>query len=152
MGITTPLSPVPSIVLGSEEVNVLEMADAYATMANEGIHHAPQSIGKVVFPNGRVEKAKVRGNRVISAGVAYTVDKILEQNTSYAGGTARSMPIYYSGRSAGKTGTTSNYVDAWFCGFNPKLATAVWMGYPQGAIPMPGVFGATYALPIWGTF
>jgi penicillin-binding protein 1A len=152
MGITTPLSPVPSIVLGSEEVNVLEMADAYATMANEGIHHAPQSIEKVVFPNGRVEKAKVRGNRVLSPGVAYTVDKILEQNTSYAGGTARSMPIYYSGRSAGKTGTTSNYVDAWFCGFNPKLATAVWMGYPQGAIPMPGVFGATYALPIWGTF
>jgi penicillin-binding protein 1A len=84
--------------------------------------------------------------------VAYTVDKILEQNTSYAGGTAASMPNYYTGRSAGKTGTTSNYVDAWFCGFNPRLATAVWMGYPQGSIPMPGVFGATYSLPIWGTF
>ena len=56
------------------------------------------------------------------------------------------------GRSAGKTGTTSNYVDAWFCGFNPRLATAVWMGYPQGSVAMPGVFGATYSLPIWGTF
>ena len=156
MGITTPLVAEPSIVLGSEEVNVLEMADAYATMANEGIHHAPQAIEKVVFPDGRVVKTKVKGNRVISQGVAYVVDKILEQNTSYAGGTARSMPIYYAGRSAGKTGTTSNYVDAWFCGFNPRLATAVWMGYTQGSQPMyingGPVFGATFSLPIWGTF
>ena len=151
MGITTPLVAEPSIVLGSEDVNVLEMADAYATMADEGIHHAPQAIEKVVFPNGRVVKTKVKGNRVISPGVAYVVDKILEQNTSYAGGTASSMPNYYTGRSAGKTGTTSNYVDAWFCGFNPKLATAVWMGYPLGG-SMPRVFGATYSLPIWGTF
>ena len=152
MGITTPLVAEPSIVLGSENVNVLEMADAYATMANEGIHHAPQAIEKVVFPNGRVVRTKVKGNRVLSPGVAYTVDKILEQNTSYAGGTARAMPNYYAGRSAGKTGTTSNYVDAWFCGFNPRLATAVWMGYPQASTPMPGVFGATYCIPIWGTF
>jgi penicillin-binding protein 1A len=152
MGVTTKLDPVPSVVLGSEDVNVLEMADAYATMANEGIHHAPQAIEKVVFSNGRVAKTRIRGNRVMSPGVAYVVDKILEQNTSYAGGTAASMPNYYTGRSAGKTGTTSNYVDAWFCGFNPKLATAVWMGYPQGSIAMPRVFGATYSLPIWGTF
>jgi penicillin-binding protein 1A len=152
MGVTTPLTPVPSVVLGSEDVNVLEMADAYATMADEGVHHAPQCIEKVVFPDGRVAKTKTTGNRVISPGVAYVADKILEQNTSYAGGTAASMPNYYAGRSAGKTGTTSNYVDAWFCGFNPRLATAVWMGYPQGSIPMPGVFGATYSLPIWGTF
>ena len=152
MGITTKLTAVPSVVLGSEDVNVLEMADAYATMANEGIHHSPQAIEKVVFPNGRVAKTRIKGNRVISAGVAYTVDKILEQNTSYSGGTARTMPNYYTGRSAGKTGTTDNYVDAWFCGFNPRLATAVWMGYPQGSITMPDVFGATYSLPIWGTF
>ena len=44
------------------------------------------------------------------------------------------MPSYYTGRSAGKTGTTDNYNDAWFCGFNPKLAAAVWMGFPQGDI------------------
>jgi penicillin-binding protein 1A len=152
MGVTSKLTPIPSIVLGSEDVNVLEMADAYATMASEGVHHAPQAIEKVVFPNGKVVKTKIKGNRVLSAGVAYTVDKILEQNTSSAGGTAASMPNYYKGRSAGKTGTTDNYVDAWFDGFNPRLATAVWMGYPQGSIPMPGVFGATYSLPIWGTF
>jgi penicillin-binding protein 1A len=152
MGITTPLVAEPSVVLGSEGVNALEMADAYATMANEGVHHAPQAIEKVLFPNGRLVKAKIRGNRVLSPGVAYTVDKILEQNTSYSGGTARAMPDYYTGRSAGKTGTTDNFYDAWFCGFNPKLATAVWMGYPQASIAMNDVFGATYCVPIWGTF
>ncbi len=151
MGVTTKLIAEPSIVLGSEDVNVLEMADAYATMASEGIHHSPQAIEKVVFPNGRVVKTRIKGNRVLSAGVAYTVDKILEQNTSYAGGTAASMPNYYRGRSAGKTGTTDNYKDAWFNGFNPKLATAVWMGYIDSR-PMYHVFGATYSLPIWGTF
>jgi len=152
MGITTKLEPLPSIVLGSEDVNVLEMANAYATFAAEGIRHTPQAIAKVVFPNGKVRKAHVKGVRVAPAGACYVVDKILEINTSYAGGTAASMPDYYTGRSAGKTGTTDNYEDAWFDGFNPKLATAVWMGYPKGEIAMPDVFGATYSLPIWGTF
>ena len=151
MGVTTKLMAVPSIVLGSEDVNVLEMADAYATMASEGVHHSPQAIEKVVFPNGRTVKTRIKGNRVLAAGVAYTVDKILEINTSYAGGTAASMANYYRGRSAGKTGTTDNYKDAWFNGFNPKLATAVWMGYIDSR-PMHDVFGATYSLPIWGTF
>ena len=62
------------------------------------------------------------------------------------------MPSYYPGVAAGKTGTTENSADAWFCGFDPKLATAVWMGYPQAEIPMPGVQGATYCVPIWGRY
>lgn len=150
MGITSPLDAVPSIVLGSIEVNPLEMADAYATLANGGVHHRPQAIERVVFPNHRVEKTKVKGNRVISAGVAYVVDKILEQNT-YSG-TGAGIRSYYSGVAAGKTGTTTGSVDAWFCGFNPKLATAIWMGYPQAEIPMYGVQGATYCVPIFGKF
>jgi len=71
-------------------------------------------------------------------------------NTRY--GTAAAMPEYYTGTAAGKTGTTENSADAWFCGFDPKLATAVWMGYPQAEIPMPGVQGATYCVPIWGRY
>ena len=95
MGITSPLQPYPSIVLGSEVVNPLEVADAYATFAAEGIHHAPQAIEKVVFPNGSVERSATPGHRAIPAGVAYVVDKILEGNTRY--GTAAAMPTYYSG-------------------------------------------------------
>ncbi len=114
------------------------------------MRHAPQAIARVVFPSGRTERARVRGKRVIPAGVAYVVDKILEGNTRY--GTAAAMPNYYAGVAAGKTGTTSNLDDAWFCGFDPKLATAIWMGYPQAEIAMPGVQGATYCVPIWGTY
>jgi penicillin-binding protein 1A len=150
MGIRSPLQPYPSIVLGTEVVNPLEVADAYATFASEGVRHTPQSIVKVVFPNGRVDVTKPAGKRVVPAGDAYVVDKILEGNTRF--GTAAAMPSYYTGISAGKTGTTSGSVDAWFCGFNPKLATAVWMGYPQAEVAMPGVQGATYCVPIWGKY
>ena len=149
-GITSPLKPYPSIVLGTEAVSPLEMADAYATFAAEGVHHAPQAIERVVFPDGRVIRARVVGKRVIPAGVAYVVDQILQGNTRY--GTAAAMPSYYTGTSAGKTGTTENSADAWFCGFDPRLATTVWMGYPQAEIAMPGVQGATYCVPIWGTY
>ena len=150
MGITSPLKAYPSIVLGSEVVNPLEVADAYATFAAEGVRHAPQAIASVVFPDGRVQRARVHGHRAIPAGVAYVVDKILQGNTRY--GTAAAMPSYYSGVAAGKTGTTTDSADAWFCGFDPKLATAVWMGYPQAEVPMPGVQGATYCVPIWGRY
>ncbi len=149
-GIQSPLAPYPSIVLGAEAVTPLEMADAYATFADEGIHHTPQAISSVTFPDGHAVRARVRGVRAIPAGVAYVVDQILEGNTRY--GTAAAMPDYYTGTAAGKTGTTENSADAWFCGFDPPLATAVWMGYPEAEIPMPGVQGATYCVPIWGTY
>ncbi len=149
-GITSPLKPYPSIVLGTETVNPLEVADAYATFADEGVHHAPQAIARVVFPDGHVVRAHVHGQRAMPAGVAYVVDQILAGNTRY--GTAAAMPSYYTGTAAGKTGTTENSADAWFCGFDPLVATAVWMGYPQAEIPMPGVQGATYCVPIWGRY
>jgi penicillin-binding protein 2D len=150
MGIASALRPYPSIVLGSELVNPLEVAGAYATLASEGVRHPPQAIEKVVFPNGRVAVFSTSGRRAVPAGAAYVVDKILEGNTRF--GTAAAIPNYYTGIAAGKTGTTTNSADAWFCGFNPKLATVVWMGYPQGEIAMPGVQGATYCVPIWGKY
>ena len=150
MGIASPLQPYPSIVLGTELVNPLEVADAYATFAAEGIRHQPQAIMRVVFPNGRADAPPITTQRAIPAGAAYVVDKILEGNTRY--GTAAAVPSYYQGVAAGKTGTTTNSADAWFCGFNPRLATVIWMGYPQGEIPMPGVQGATYAVPAWGKY
>ena len=150
MGIISPLKPYPSIVLGSEAVSPLEVADAYATFADLGVRHAPQAIARVVFPDGKVSRASVHGVRAMAAGVAYVVDQVLEGNTRY--GTAAAMPSYYAGLAAGKTGTTENSADAWFCGFDPLLATAVWMGYPQAEIAMPGVQGATYCVPIWGRY
>ncbi len=149
-GITSRLKPYPSIVLGSEAVTPLEVADAYATFADLGVRHAPQAIARIVFSDGTTTVAKVRGVRAMPAGVAYVVEQILAGNTRY--GTAAAMPSYYQGVAAGKTGTTENSADAWFCGFDPLLATAVWMGYPKAEIAMPGVQGATYCVPIWGRY
>ena len=150
MGIESRLAAYPSIVLGADVVDPLEVADAYATLADEGVRHAPTAIASIAFPDGRVWRARPRGRRVVPAGVAYVVDQILVGNCRY--GTAAAMPSYYTGTAAGKTGTTSNDVDAWFCGFNPRLASVVWMGYPQAEVAMPGVQGATYCVPIWGTY
>ena len=150
MGITSHLAPYPSIVLGTEAVTPLEVADAYATFASEGVRHPPLAIEKVVFPGGRTEVTNSRGVRVAPAGATYVVDQVLEGNTRY--GTAAAMPYYYAGVAAGKTGTTTNSADAWFCGFDPRLATAIWMGYPQGEVAMPGVQGATYCVPAWGKY
>jgi penicillin-binding protein 1A len=152
MGIASPLAAVPSITLGTEAVNPLEMATAYATLASGGIYHAPQAIVKVVLPNGTVDwKPKTKGRRVLSAGVAYTVNRILQTNAS--SGTGAGTSAYVSKPRAGKTGTTDNYVDAWYCGYTPNLSTAVWMGYPDDYDhPMPGVAGSTYCVPMWGKF
>ena len=152
MGIASPLAAVPSITLGTEAVNPLEMAVAYATLASGGIYHPPQAIVKVVVPGGKVDwKPKTKGRRVLSAGVAYTVNKILQTNAS--SGTGAGTAAYTSRPRAGKTGTTDNYVDAWYCGYTPNLSTVVWMGYPGDYDhPMPGVAGATYGVPMWGKF
>ena len=153
MGITTKLIAEPSIVLGSEDVNVLEMADAYATMASEGVHHAPQAIEKVVFPNGRVVKTQDQGKRVLSAGVAYIVDKILEQNTSYAGGTA-ALDAQLLRRPLGRQDRHHRQLRRRLVlRLQPQAGDGRLDGLPAGPRSRcRGVFGATYSLPIWGTF
>jgi len=152
MGIASPLAAVPSITLGTEAVNPLEMAVAYATLASGGIYHKPQAIVKVVVPGSKADwKPKIKGRRVMSAGVASTVNKILQTNAT--SGTGAGTSAYVSRPRAGKTGTTDDYVDAWYCGYTPNLATSVWMGYWKDTKhKMPGVSGSTYCVPMWGKF
>ena len=99
MGIESRLAAYPSIVLGADVVDPLEVADAYATLADEGVRHAPTAIASIAFPDGRVWRAR-RGRRVVPAGVAYVVDQILVGNCRY--GTAAAMPSYYTGTAAGR--------------------------------------------------
>ena len=141
MGITTHLNGYPAEGLGGLRLGVspLEMADAYATLASGGIHHKPVAITKVVFPDGKVDNIGHNpGNRVLTDGQAYEVTKILHENV--LGGTAVRSNIGCP--SAAKTGTTSNFNDAWLVGFTPKLSTAVWVGYPNALISMLNVHGA----------
>ncbi len=155
MGITSPLDGIPAEGIGGLRVGVspLEMADAYATLASGGIHHAPVAIRRVEFPGGRVERPdREPPHRVISEAVAYEVTRLLHDNITEGTGTAA-----YTGcpGQAGKTGTTDRETDAWFAGYQPNLTTAVWVGYPQSnAIEMTSVhgitvFGGTFPAEIW---
>ncbi len=148
MGIESELQSVPAEAIGglSEGVTPLEMADAYATLANGGIHHDPTAISKVEFPNGKVdEPGSDSGERVLTAGQAYTVTKILEGVITQGTGS----PYTYMGCSsaAGKTGTSEEESDAWFVGYTPLYSTAVWVGHPKSR-EYTG-FGGPTAGPIW---
>jgi penicillin-binding protein 1A len=157
LGVQSPLQPVPSIGLGSNAVSPLDMASAYATIAAGGIYSEPMAIRKVILANGKEDARAGWGNpvrrRVISDGVAYTVTKILEENVKYGTGTGAN----FGKPAAGKTGTTDNHADAWFCGYLPNLEATVWVGYPQGEIPMESVHGiavagGSFPAEIWRLF
>ncbi|HEX5712233.1 MAG TPA: transglycosylase domain-containing protein [Solirubrobacterales bacterium] len=155
MGITTPLDGIPAEGLGGLRLGVtpLELTDAYATLAAGGVHRDPVAIEKVTFPDGRVGRPQAaQPQRVLSEAIAYEVTKLLHNNITEGTGTAA-----YTGCAgqAGKTGTTDEYTDAWFAGYQPNLATAVWVGYPESndvsmySVHGRTVFGGTFPAEIW---
>jgi penicillin-binding protein 1A len=155
LGITSPLDGIPAEGIGGLRVGVspLEMADAYATLAAGGIRHDPVALKRVVFPGGRTERPeRTPPRRVVSEAVAFEVTRLLHDNITEGTGTAA-----YTGcpGQAGKTGTTDRETDAWFAGYQPNLATVVWVGYPESnAIEMTSVhgitvFGGTFPAEIW---
>jgi penicillin-binding protein 1A len=152
MGITNRLEPHLSITLGSETVSPLQMASAYSTLAADGEHHAPYFIDRVDDQHGQaIFKFTPKGERVVSAQNARTVTQVLSQVVQRGTGTAAAVDGWTV---AGKTGTTDDYTNAWFVGYTPTLATAVWMGSPDGNVPMRSVggirvFGGTYPAQIW---
>jgi penicillin-binding protein 1A len=151
LGITTKLDCYPAEGLGglTRGVTTLEMADAYATLASGGVRHRPVAIERVVFPDGKSEDlGNSEGTRVLTDGEAAEVTKVLKMNVQAGTGTAAN----YGCPAAGKTGTTDEAKDAWFVGYTPHLSAAVWVGYPDAGIAMPGAQGGTYAAPVWHDF
>jgi penicillin-binding protein 1A len=155
MGITSELDGIPAEGIGGLRVGVspLELTDAYATLAAGGVHRDPVAIDRVVFPGGRVDRSeRPQPRRVLSAPVAWEVTRLLHDNITEGTGTAA-----YTGCAgqAGKTGTTDEYTDAWFAGYQPNLATAVWVGYPESndvsmySVHGMTVFGGTFPADIW---
>ncbi len=148
---------VPSMGLGSIGVSPLDQASAYATLAAGGIYSEPMAIHKVVYADGNEDRdsgwGRPKRKRAIADWVADEVTKILEQNIQSGTGVGANI-----GRPAGgKTGTTENHADAWFCGITPTLTAAVWVGYPQAEIPMTSVHGisvagGTFPATIWRLF
>ena len=148
MGITAELGSYAAEALGglTYGVSVLEMSNAYATLANGGVHRDPTAINRVEFPNGDVEELDPStGKRAFSDGIAYTVADVMK-GALESGGTA---PVAnYGCPASGKTGTTEEQSDAWFVGYTPHVSTAVWVGNPNERVPLPG-YGADLAAPIW---
>jgi len=163
LGIGSPLKAYFSIGLGSLAVNPLEMARAYATLANEGrrvdgslLGDRPRVVERVErIRSRRVEENLPQPTRVLPEGQAETITDVLEDVVRL--GTGRRAAI--AGRTvAGKTGTTDNYGDAWFVGYTPDLVVAVWVGYPDRLRPMLTEFqgepvtGGTLPALIWKEF
>jgi penicillin-binding protein 1A len=155
---TSPICPTcASIGLGSASVSPLEMASAYATLAAQGIYSRPMAITKVVLRTGKVDRkagwGKVHRERAVADGVAWEVTRLLEDNVTGGTGTG----AYFGRPAAGKTGTTDNHADAWFCGYTPNLQATVWVGYPSAQVPMLNVHGiqvagGTFPASIWRRF
>jgi penicillin-binding protein 1A len=163
MGIKSKLNGYCAESLGGLErgVSPLEMASAYATIANGGYRNRPRVIRKIVGPKGKTLKLpkrwRVHRAKAFEDGVTYEATKILEQNVQSGTGTHANFGC----PAGGKTGTTDKNIDAWFVGFTPRLASAVWVGYPgSAAVSMNGMYaptggnidGGTYPADIWGEY
>jgi penicillin-binding protein 1A len=150
--VRSPLRTNPAAVLGTNEVTALDMATAYATFANRGIHVPPVLVTRITRADGTVLfQHRHTQDKVLDAEVADVLTSILEQVISRGTGTKAQI-----GRpAAGKTGTNQAWRDAWFAGYTPDLATAVWIGFPRAQISMEPpvtrirVTGGTYPAEIW---
>jgi penicillin-binding protein 1A len=161
LGIKSDLRPYLSIGLGAQAVNPLEMARAFSAFANGGLRvdgevfgNRPRAISWV-RRKGETERNEPRKERVLTPAKAATLNSILQQVVSRGTGRRAALPDYAP---AGKTGTTENHGDAWFVGYTPRLAVAVWVGYPKELRPMLTEFdgeevaGGTWPALIWKTF
>ena len=141
----------PADAIGGLSIGVtpLEQADAYATLADGGVHHPPTAIAKVIFPDGKTDvPSATDGKRVLTPGQAYEVTKILEGVITK--GTGAGYTYMGCSSEAGKTGTSEGESDAWFVGYTPLYSTAVWTGHPLSR-DYTG-FGGPTSGPVWRSF
>ena len=163
MGVRSPyLIPVTSLTLGTRGVSPLDMASAYSTLANDGVHRPAMFVTKVQGPDGKIvfeePSSGHQPKQVMPVNIARTLTEMLfgPVRRGTAARTLRDFPR----PAAGKTGTTDKNVDAWFVGFTKQYSTAVWMGDPRGDTPQYSmntyfgreVFGGTIPARIWRTF
>ena len=160
MGIESPLDETPSLALGSSDINLLELANAYSTVANDGKYVKRVLVTRIVDRNGKeVYKAPLNEEQVIPYKSAFLMQQMLMGGTREPGGTSMSLNGYVGNFRdtdwGGKTGTSNNHSDAWFMGVSPKLVVGAWVGgeyrcihFRTGALGQ----GSRTALPICGYF
>ncbi|MDX5346516.1 MAG: transglycosylase domain-containing protein [Hymenobacteraceae bacterium] len=158
LGISTPLDPVPALALGSSDVKVYDMVGAYGTFVNHGVWVEPVYVTRIEDKNGNILMEFVPKTReALSEETAYVMTHMLQAATE-RGGTAYGLRWKYklpNKEIGAKTGTTSNYSDAWFMGITPDLSCGVWVGGDDRSIHFRSIAlgqGAKLAMPIYGLF
>jgi len=144
------LPAFPSIVLGGIEATPMQIAHAYAVLANGGLEVQPIAVTAVVDKDGKViEGHELKAEQLLSPQLAYMIDFMLQQVIDH--GTGHGARVAgFKRPAAGKTGTTNDSKDAWFAGFTPNLLAVVWTGFDKKE--ELGLTGAQAALPIWTSF
>ena len=134
LGVRSELKPLRAVALGAQEVTVLDMASVQATLAAGGVYRPPATVTKIIDASGEViyEHGRSSGERVLDETVAWQLTSALEGVVAHGTGVRADLRR----PTAGKTGTTQNTADAWFTGYTPDLAAAVWVGFHEGSIPM----------------
>jgi penicillin-binding protein 1A len=148
-GITSPLPPYLPIAIGAGDASLIEMTSAYTTFPNQGVRMTPQSLRQVVDKDGTVlEDVRPEAHDVIRADAAYVMTYLMQGVVQHGTGrpAAAAIPNWPLG---GKTGTTDDYTDAWFIGFDPDITIGVWVGFDQKKPIGEGQTGTAAALPIW---
>ena len=153
MGVTSPLPPYESLALGAGEVSPLEMAGAFSVFANHGVYVAPYAIVRIEDKDGNViEENTPMRREVFSDQTAFIMTSMLEGVVN--GGTGSHVRDFFQLPAAGKTGTTTEFADAWFVGYTPQIAAAVWVGFDNKSVHFKtwDGQGGRAAAPIWGRF
>ena len=158
LGITSPVDAVPSMGFGTSDCSIFELCGVYSTFVNKGVHTTPIMVTRIEDKNGNVLREFVpQTKEVLSEETAYIMTNMLQASTTEPGGTST---ILHTGfkfpyEIGAKTGTTSNYSDAWFMGITPDLVCGMWVGGEDRSIHFrTGTYGqgARQALPLYGLF
>lgn len=133
MGITSDLDPVPVLTLGASAVKTIDMAEAYGTIANGGVKQEATGVERILDRNGNIieDNTNRQGEQAITPEVASAATQVMEGVINTSEGTGTRAALASGQPVAGKTGTTDDYNDIWFCGFTPQLSVAIWIGDPR---------------------
>jgi penicillin-binding protein 1A len=147
LGFSSTIQPYLSSALGSSEATLLEVTSAFSVFPNQGVRMQPRSILRIMDRQGNVlEENRPTPTEALRADTAYVMTSLL-QGVVQRGTAARAATLDWP--LGGKTGTTDDFTDAWFIGFDPEITIGVWIGHDRKRPLGPGESGAVAALPIW---
>jgi penicillin-binding protein 1A len=151
LSVGTPPS-VPSLALGTSDVTLASLTAAYGAFAAEGIVRPPVLIRRVEDSDGNVLfQDERKAHRAVSKATAYLMSSMLADVVNHGTG-YRARQAGFTLPAAGKTGTTNDYVDAWFVGYTPRVVTGVWIGFDQPQTIIANGYGGELAVPVWAGF